>query len=203
MAYEKLAAYLPGRSSKIVIDLLKQYPLQLKLVPGRKTKLGDYRPPARNGVLHRISVNFNLNPYAFLIIVLHELAHMQIWLQYKTKVKPHGTEWKCRYRALLADFIDNGIFPPGLNTFIKRHLVKAPASFTSDIQLMKALQYYDKRPRGYLLEDIPEQEKFRSPDGRIFIKGKKLRTRYRCYCLSNKRSYTIHPLTKIIPCKQE
>ncbi|MCF8302267.1 MAG: SprT-like domain-containing protein [Bacteroidales bacterium] len=204
MAYEKLAKYLPEGSGEKVIELLKQYPLQLRLVPGRKTKLGDYRPPARQGRFHRISVNLNLNRYAFLIILLHEIAHMQIWMRYKRKAKPHGAEWKACYRGLLKEYMDSGVFPPGLELPLKHHMIKAHASFTSDIQLMKALEKYDhKKTNGYSLEEIPIKTKFQSADGKVFIKGEKLRTRYRCYCVTNKRSYTIHPMAKIIPVEQE
>ena len=39
---------------------------------------------------HRISVNGNLNKYSFLITLIHELAHLLTFTQYKNRVDPHG-----------------------------------------------------------------------------------------------------------------
>ena len=42
---------------------------------------------------HRISVNENLNPYAFLITLLHEVAHMTTWEKHRLRMRrcrPHG-----------------------------------------------------------------------------------------------------------------
>ncbi|HAD34265.1 MAG TPA: hypothetical protein DCF44_07170 [Chitinophagaceae bacterium] len=41
-----------------------------------------------------MSVNGNLNSYHFLITLLHEIAHMLVWEQFRNRVKPHGLEWK-------------------------------------------------------------------------------------------------------------
>ena len=72
--------------------------------------LGDYRN-AVNGKNHRVTVNGNLNTYAFLITLLHELAHLLAYEQYGNRIFAHGKEWKSIYGKLLHDFLSRKIFP--------------------------------------------------------------------------------------------
>ena len=70
-----LEEYIPAGSSQLVFEYLKHYKVHLTITRSRKTVLGDYRHAigAKN---HRISVNGTLNIYAFLITLIHELAHL-------------------------------------------------------------------------------------------------------------------------------
>ena len=68
----------------------------VKITKPRKSKLGDFRILI-NG-RGQISVNENLNRYAFLITITHELAHAFVWKRYKTRVMPHGKEWKSTFK---------------------------------------------------------------------------------------------------------
>jgi hypothetical protein len=49
----------------------------------------------------RITVNVNLNPYNFLVTYLHEVAHLEVYRQYKRRQPPHGKAWKTHFRLLL------------------------------------------------------------------------------------------------------
>ena len=84
-----LKKYLPEGVEDYCHDILWQYGIQLHIKKPRKTKLGDYRPP-RNGEAHRISVNNDLNQYAFLLTFLHETAHLINFEKRGYKVQPHG-----------------------------------------------------------------------------------------------------------------
>ena len=87
---------------------LNTYNCQLKIKKPRLTKLGDYRCP-QNGKGHIISINNNLNPYAFLITLTHEIAHMMVWEKHQNKVLPHGSEWKEMFQKLMLNFLP--LFP--------------------------------------------------------------------------------------------
>ena len=75
--YETVRQHLPPRAWKYVLDLLQEHPVLVRVVPHRATKLGDYRPPRLGDFWHRITVNEDLNMYAFLVTLLHELAHVK------------------------------------------------------------------------------------------------------------------------------
>ncbi|MDZ7848645.1 MAG: hypothetical protein U5L96_18960 [Owenweeksia sp.] len=75
-----------------MMALLRSEPVMLKIVSPRKTKFGDYRFPQKRDPRHRISLNSNLNPFAFLITLIHEMAHLKAFKDYGHKIKAHGPE---------------------------------------------------------------------------------------------------------------
>ena len=72
---EYLQRFIPAASVPQTLQLLHQYKVHLTITRNRKSVLGDYRH-ADGQQAHRISVNGDLNKYAFLITLLHELAHL-------------------------------------------------------------------------------------------------------------------------------
>ena len=88
-----LAQYMPLSAAPIISKWIDYFQCEFKISKNRATKLGDYRHPFKNNG-HKISVNNNLNSYAFLVTTVHEFAHLLTWNEYKNKVKPHGNEWK-------------------------------------------------------------------------------------------------------------
>ncbi|MEO7767361.1 MAG: SprT-like domain-containing protein, partial [Ferruginibacter sp.] len=100
----QLKQYLPVGSFDEVSQYLQQYQVQLTITRERKSVLGDYRNSFADKN-HRISVNGNLNPYAFLITLLHELAHLFTYERFGNKVMAHGQEWKNEYSKVLARFL--------------------------------------------------------------------------------------------------
>ena len=71
----QLQQYLPDNTLDPVLHYLQFYHVHLTVARERKSILGDYRHRTHSHN-HRISVNGNLNKYAFLITLLHELAHI-------------------------------------------------------------------------------------------------------------------------------
>lgn len=193
---EILTDYLPAGSVDMVIRLVEEYRFQLRITKARRTKLGDYRPPVKKG-FHRISVNHNLNPYLFLITLVHEIAHLVVWNQYKNRVKPHGKEWKRVFKELMSQFINDGIFPEDIELPLISYLRNSKASSVSDQKLTRALRKYDDQ-NFKTLEQLHYGKVFKLPDGRSFIRLEKLRTRYRCQSLNNKRFYLINALTEVV-----
>jgi hypothetical protein len=191
-----LEKYLPADTVEPVISYLQQYKVHLRISQGRTTKLGDYRPPGKDRG-HQISVNHDLNPYAFLITLIHEFAHLIVWEKYRNSVKPHGKEWKETYRELMQPFTENGTFPKEILEVLKSYLSKSYASSNTDLQLSRVLQQYDKKDV-LTLEQLDEGTLFRLPNGRRFKKGPLLRKRYRCPSIDNKRIYLVNPLAEVV-----
>lgn len=190
-----LARYLPEGSLDTVCDWIKTYRVHLRISKNRTTKLGDYRPPQQTGI-HKISVNHNLNPYAFLITFTHELAHLIVWEKHKNLAKPHGKEWKKEFNTLIGNFIGKNIFPEDVERALSRHFVRTTASSSSDNNLSSVLMKYDKNPQ-LLLKDLPDGSIFSIHNGKTFKKIEKLRKRYRCLCLDDKRMYFVNPLVPV------
>lgn len=175
-----LAAFLPENTFDKVVYYLHHYKVHLTVARERKSVLGDYRN-AVHGKNHRISVNGNLNKYAFLITLLHELAHLLTHEKYGHRVVSHGKEWKAIYSQLLGAFVQHGIFPADIEKELHKSLVNPAASSCAEEHLMRVLRKYDPKKDGVLLvEEVPAGARFMTRDGRIFQKGDKLRKRYRC-----------------------
>src|SRR5215470_7337347 len=122
-----LQNYLPPNSFDAVLNYLHQYKVHLTITKERRSILGDYRHRT-HFENHRISVNGNLNPYSFLITLLHELAHLLTFEQFGRNVQSHGREWKTIYAGLLDQFLKNKIFPETIETELLLSLRNPAAS---------------------------------------------------------------------------
>lgn len=69
--------YFPAEAVSSMEQLLAQYRIRIYAKKRRHAKLGDFKPGTRVKP-HQITVNSDLNPYAFLLVFLHELAHLQV-----------------------------------------------------------------------------------------------------------------------------
>jgi SprT protein len=176
----QLQSYLPEGSFEGVTHYLQQYHVHLTVTRQRQSILGDYRHamPGRN---HRISVNGNLNKYAFLITLLHELAHLFTYEKFGHRVQAHGKEWKNEFSKILAQFLLKKIFPADIEKALMQTLQNPAASSCGDEKLLRILHHYDKKEEGiHLVEQLPEGSLFRIKGGRLFKKGEKIRKRYKC-----------------------
>jgi len=186
---QTLEQYLPIGSYAYVHEYLIRYGIHLTISKERTTILGDYRPAVHQEA-HRISVNGNLNPYAFLITPLHEMAHLLVYEQYGSKVIPHGVEWKKIYAQLLNVFLDKKIFPNDIEYELLQTIQGPAATSCGEEQLMRVLQKYDRIQEGHLrVEQILVGELFKTPDGRVFRKGQKLRKRHQAIEISRGAVY--------------
>lgn len=192
-----LQRHLPDGTVHRILEWIKLYNFSLKITKPRTSKLGDYRSPFR-GQGHRISVNRNLNKYAFLVTLVHEIAHLVVWEKFRNKVKPHGSEWKKEYALLMTEFLEQDIFPDSLQRGLIDYMENPAASSCADANLYKILKSFDPNHHEILhLEDIPENSIFRLVNGRIFVKKDKLRKRYRCLEVQTKRMYLVNPLAEV------
>ena len=161
------------------------------------SKLGDYRyDPAASD--HTITINENLNQYAFLITLVHEIAHQHVRIHHK-RVQPHGSEWKMMFRDIMLPFLKPEIFPADVLNQLIRHMRNPKASSSADHKLSDVLSRYDlKGARGPALRDlsIGSDFKFR---GREYALIKHRRTRSICEDKKSGRRYLIPMNCKIQP----
>jgi SprT protein len=191
-----LARYMPAGAAPVIAKWIDYFQCEFKISKNRATKLGDYRHPFK-GAGHKISVNNDLNPYAFLVTTVHEFAHLLTWNDHKNKVKPHGGEWKVNFKRMMAPFMEQEIFPEDVQQAILSYLSNPAASSCTDLKLSRALKKYDAVVFHTRLEDLPLHTLFTIRDGRRFKKGERLRKRYRCTCLDNGNIYLFNPLAEV------
>jgi SprT protein len=196
---EYLSQFIPPAAVPRVLEYLHQYKVHLTITRERKSVLGDYRH-ATSEKNHRISVNGNLNPYAFLITLVHELAHLVTFIQFKHQVSPHGREWKDCYARLLKDFLGKEIFPPLVEQSLKQSMHDLPASSCADEGLMRVLKKFDRDNGMVMVEQLPEGQLFDIGEGRIFKKGKKLRKRFQCIEVDTGKLYLFSPIYEVKAC---
>lgn len=192
-----LARFLPQGTFELVAPFFQTHTIHLTLTNERKSVLGDYRSPARNQMQHRISININLNPYSFLITLLHELAHMQTFIHFKN-APPHGKEWKTQFRHILLPFIGKGFFPPDVEKALISYIHNPAASTCTDPNLFRALYRYDDRKPGWkLVDDVEVGQHFEVEDGTVFLKEEQLRTRCRCRDIATGRKYYFQGIIEV------
>ncbi|MDN6279471.1 MAG: SprT-like domain-containing protein [Psychroflexus sp.] len=190
-----LQKYIPSRAVTSVYELIKTYKVHLKIVKDRQTKHGDYRPLPDGG--HQITVNYSLNPYRFLITLIHEIAHLIAFETYSHRIKPHGTEWKYVFQKLMLPLINPKIFPEQLLPDLARHFRNPAASSDTDARLSIALKAYDPSNEKNYIFEIPVGSLFSAANGRVFKKGKKLRKRYECLEVSTQKMYVFQPNAEV------
>lgn len=176
----QLQSYLPPGSFEGVLFYLQHHKVHLTISRQRQSILGDYRH-AHSDKNHRISVNGNLNQYAFLITLLHELAHLFTYEKFGHRVQAHGKEWKNEFSKILAKFLLQKIFPTDIEKALLNTLKNPAASSCGDERLLRVLHKYDEKETGvHLVEQLPEGALFSIKGGRIFKKGEKIRKRFKC-----------------------
>lgn len=193
---EGLSVYIPDGSTELVGEILDGYAVKLKITKERTTKHGDYRHPGKNGT-HAISVNGTLNQYAFLLTLIHEVAHMHAYVKYGPKIKPHGIEWKHTFSSIAMPFLDKKVWPKDIHMALLNYFANPKASSAGDLNLVRVLRQYDTK-RTLVLEDIEEGQFFTVQNkNRVFKKGAKRRSRYLCTEILSGKAYTIHGMAKI------
>jgi|SRR5450432_59065 SprT protein len=196
---EYLDHYLPAGGSEKILGYLHHYHVHLTITRPRKSILGDYRH-ATGRDNHRISINGSLNKYAFLITLIHEIAHLITFLQHGNRVNSHGREWKLAYRGVLEDFMRPTLFPSDIHQTLLKSLHDLPASSCSDVNLTRVLKNYDVKNKMVLVEDIGEGIHFKTSDDRVFKRGRQVRKRIECIELRTGKLYLFSPVYEVEPC---
>ena len=194
---QSLNDFLPEGSYPMVEPYLLHYKVHLTITRSRSTVLGDYRN-AHGDKAHRISVNGNLNPYAFLVTLLHELAHLITFIRYGHRVEAHGKEWKQQFSELLKDFLGTTIFPVDVRTQLVKSLNNPAASSCADVNLMRVLRNYDNVKEGHcLVEELSVGALFVIKGGRVFSCGERVRKRIKATEIATGKVYLFSPVYEV------
>lgn len=191
-----LHKYIPEKAVPIISEWIYKFDFKLRIKKSRSSKYGDYRPPLK-GQNHLITINYDMNKYAFLITLVHEIAHLSNWDRYKDKVMPHGAEWKQEFRTLMLPFMNPEFFPEDVVAALKKYMQNPAASSCSDTNLLRTLKKYDVRTNTLLLEELDPGSIFVYGQNRQFKKGDKIRKRFKCKELKTDRVYLFDPLTEV------
>lgn len=197
-----LGNYLPAAAVDSVFDFLNQHATRLHITRERRSKLGDYRWPQPRHPFHEISVNGNLNPYFFLWVLLHEMAHLNTHERYNYAPQPHGHEWQEEYRQLILQYIH--CFPPELDTPLRKYCSRIPLSHPVAKNIEELLQCYTP---GYnpatnrTLNQLSPGATFRLATNPHyhFRAIEKRRTRWICQNLSDGKQYLVSGSAAITP----
>ena len=193
-----LEQFLPRGAFDEIAPFFKTHTIHLTLTHERRSVLGDYRNPVPDSPHHKISINTNLNPYSFLITLLHELAHMLTFVHFQHKAQPHGKEWKTQFRHILIPFMGKRFFPADVEKALYAYLHNPAASTCTDAELYKALYRYDEHKPGFkLVDDLGVNQYFETEDGNLYQTVEKLRTRTKCRNISNGKLYLFQGIAEV------
>jgi hypothetical protein len=187
--------FIPVNAQNAVSALLDADHLIVKVKQERKTKHGDYRSLS-NGK-HQITINANLNPYRFLITLIHEIAHFEAYQKFGFSIKPHGKEWKRIFQHLMLPFLKPDIFPNELLPLLAKHFINPKASSDTDTQLALALKQFDEGDPKTFVFELPLGQRFKIYNGRTFKRSKKRRKRIECIELKTGKVYLFNPNVEV------
>jgi SprT protein len=184
--------YFPAETVTYCFDLWQRYKFHFKILPPRQTKLGDYQHDPRRG--HIVTVNGDLNPFAFLVTYIHEVAHLQVFAQYAYSQEPHGLAWKKQFRETFAPLLEAHILPIELEKALRNYLQNPAAATYRDKNLSAVLRTFDTKVENIFnqitLGEVPINTVFQFKK-RIFVKQETRRTRVLCEETSTKKRYLI------------
>jgi len=191
---EYLEKHLPTKKAEAIIDYTARHNCTLRITRPRKTKRGDFR---QLGIKQSITINQDSNSFRFLFTLIHELAHLETFVQHKNQVKPHGVEWKYNFKKLYDYFemdeefsVDNYILQA-----VKSELKNPKACSGVNVNLERAFAIYDC-VQGVLLDQLPTGDFFMFRENK-YKKLETRRTRVVCLNITNNRKYTINRAVKI------
>ncbi len=191
-----LRKYVPEATVPLIAQWIVEYDFKLKIKKERSTRLGDYTSP-RNGLNHLITINHNLNKYAFLITLVHEVAHLVTYNAFKNTVNPHGKEWKQNFQILMQPFLNTDIFPVEIFSALRKYIQNPAASSCSDVQLLRTLKLHDENTGVIFLEYLPQNAMFLYNGTRVFKKGERIRKRFKCLEIKSGATYLFNPLVEV------
>ena len=190
-----LRRYLPLSAVDPIYDYIVANGIRFHIKRQRTSKLGDYRMPQPHHNYNEISVNGDLSPHLFLLVLLHEMAHRETFKAYGRTVQPHGHEWQRQYRDLLVAYFNGGHFPYEIYPLLKKYIAHIPLNRAAGNELERKLKELDNpnTEKELLLKDLPLGSRFRlkSRPQTVFLSIEKRRTRFRCGDEATGRAYLV------------
>ena len=136
-----LIAFIPAKAQENVRDLINKHELNIITVSERKSKRGDFRVYSNGS--KKITLNKDSNKFRFLITFLHETAHQLVFQTFGNKIRPHGIEWKTKFKEISKPFLSESIFPISILDAFKMYLKNPKSSTDLDEELSKSLSKFD------------------------------------------------------------
>lgn len=192
----QVLSFFPENTRWLITEYLRIYSFRLRITKPRKLRLGSFRA-AYKGDLPVININNDLGLYSFLLVFLHELAHLVVWKKHGRRAAPHGKEWKDAYQELMMPLLDKENLPADLTLGLEKYFKTTRASFQRDVAFQRILHTLDGKGVLLTLHDVPDAKTFHLMDGRQMVKMERIRTRYKCFCPSNKKYYLVSPAAQI------
>ncbi len=199
---EGVLSRFPVQACSLAERLFNEHHFLFRITAPRRTRLGSFKG-VRFGSRPVIQINSDLGEYSFLLVFLHELAHLVVMKQFGRKAKPHGTEWKKAYRSLVQPFFDEKVFPADLTAELYRYFIKTPATFHRDTRLINTLASAEGGKVIVTVNEVPLNASFTLISGRRFVKLEKLRTRYKCFCPETRKYYLVPCSAQVLQEKQD
>lgn len=191
-----LTPYLHTKALDYVDKILADYQVLVKVSKARESKFGDYRFPFKKD-FHQITVNGNLNSYAFLITLIHEIAHLIAFDKHGRKITPHGSAWKQCFQHAMKPLLNETFFNENVLAALKKYMQNPKASSASDLALFGALKAFDsKSEHSKQLDTLACNAHFKLKN-RIFKKLEKRRTRILCEEVPGGKKYLIHSQAEV------
>jgi SprT protein len=195
-------AIVPLQALSCFSQLIGKRPLDIFCKSGRKSKYGDFKYFS-NGKTPIITINSNMPEETTLFILAHEIAHFITRHKYK-KHLPHGNEWKQCFNSILVQLIDTKCFKKTTQDAVRQYMKTTTATVSKKSTLHSLLFPENTHEKHHLtiVNDLNLGARFTlTNSNRIFILGEKNRTRFHCFCETNKKSYLIQEHTKVKPLK--
>jgi hypothetical protein len=186
--------FIPENALPYVNFLINEHSFDLKIVNQRQTKHGDFRK-LPNGKF-QITINNNLNPYQFLLTLIHEIAHHVTHKKFG-RVKPHGQEWKTVFQHLMLPFLKPEIYPNEILPHLAQYLKNPKASTDADVKLSLVLKENKPEKGKYFIFTIPIGNYFLFKNT-VYKRGVKRKTRIECLNMSNKKTYLFNQNVEVI-----
>lgn len=189
-----LSSFLDLKTIEKVRSWEKKFHVEVILTNPSKSRLGVFIPKRHDE--HVVRINNNLNKYAFLITLIHEIAHAVIWEKHGRRVNPHGDEWKDQYKKMMLPFLNPKYFPEDILRSLSNHMINPRASTVRDLELSRILKKYDKH-KSTLISEIMDGDEFYIDNGKKFVRIEKLRKNYQCKEISTGKLYRFSPLAEV------
>ncbi len=191
---EVFQRFVPEAAITYCVQLYAAHNFVFKIKKSRQSKLGDYRFDHRLGQ-QTITINNDLNPYAFLITYLHEVAHLTAFERFGRRIRPHGKEWQNEFKELAQPVLSEEVFPPYVLQALRQYFSKPKAASCSDPLLHETFRKFDGAPITFL-KDLSSGDVFEFR-GQSYKKIETKRTRSICCQLETGKRYLIPEMAEV------
>ncbi len=187
--------FVPGSAAEYCLKLYEHYGFEFQIKKARQSKLGDYRydPQSRR---HTITINNDLNHYAFLVTYLHEVAHLVTYEEHRGRVNPHGQEWKNNFKKIVKPVLTEDVFDRPVLLSLLNYFKNPKASSCSDPILYQVLRKYDEPNGKMLLKHLQVGDEF-TYNKKNYRYIDKRRTRIEIKELSTGKKYLLSQLAEV------